>query len=77
MAQSAFLIWKLAIFCQIKEIKHLRGGVVLYAAQANVLIDAELVKKGSFQTETNYRQETKSKAGTPGVSGLFNSLLCN
>ena len=54
MAQSAFLIWKLAIFCQIKEIKHLRGGVVLYAAQANALIDAELVKKGSFRTETRY-----------------------
>ncbi len=63
MAQSVFLIWKLAIFCQIKEIKHLRGGVVLYAAQANVLvlIDAELVKKGSFRTETNYIQKKISR----------------
>ena len=39
-------------FCQIKEIKHLSGGVVLYAAQSNALIDAEVVKKGGFRTET-------------------------
>ena len=54
MKRSVFLIWKRAIFCQIKEIKHLSGGVVLYAAQTNVLVDAELVKKGRFRTETNY-----------------------
>jgi hypothetical protein len=53
MAQRAFLVWKHAIFCQVKEIKQLRGGVVLYAAQANAQIDAELVKKGGFRTETN------------------------
>lgn len=52
MGTAAFLIWKPAIFCQIKEIKHLSGGVVLYAAQTNVQIDAELVKKGGFRTET-------------------------
>jgi len=39
-------------FCQIKEIKHLSGGVVLYATQTNALVDAELVKKGRFRTET-------------------------
>ena len=53
MATSWFLIWKDAIFCQVKKIKYLCGGVVLYAAQANAQIDAELVKKGAFQTETN------------------------
>ena len=52
MKRSMFLIWKRAIFCQIKEIKHLSGGVVLYAAQTNALVDAELVKKGLFRTET-------------------------
>ena len=51
MELVSFLIWKRAIFCQIKEIEHLSGGVVLYAAQTNALIDAELVKKGRFQTE--------------------------
>jgi len=39
-------------FCQIKVIKHLSGGVVLYAAQTNALVAAELVKKGRFRTET-------------------------
>ncbi len=48
-----FLIWKDAIFCRIKKIKCLRGGVVLYAAQADARIDAELVKKGAFRTETS------------------------
>ena len=53
MGLSQFLIWKPVIFYQIKEIKHLSGGVVLYAAQSNVQIDAELVKKGGFRTETS------------------------
>ncbi len=53
MAPWAFLLWKPAIFCQIKEIKHLRGGVVPYAAQAIAPIDAELAKKGGFRTETS------------------------
>ena len=48
----SFLIWKDAVFCQIKTIKHSRGDVVLYVAQANALIVAELVKKGAFRTET-------------------------
>jgi len=53
MAQRPILIWKPAIFCKIKKIKHLSGGVVLYAAQANVQIDAEIAEKGGFRTETS------------------------
>ena len=48
-----FLIWKPAIFRKVKEIKYLSGGVVLYAAQANTQIDAEIAEKGGFRTETN------------------------
>ncbi len=55
MEQRKFLIWKLAIFRKVKEIKHLSGGVVLYAAQTNVQIDAEIAEKGSFRTETSWR----------------------
>ncbi len=40
-------------FRQIKEIKHLSGGVALYAAQSNVPIDAEVAEKGGFRTETS------------------------
>ena len=52
-SQCTFLGWKPATFRQIKEIKHLRAGVVLYAAQANVQIDAEVAEKGGFQTKTD------------------------
>ena len=52
MEQRTFLIWKPAIFIKIKEIKHLSGGVALYAAQTNVQIDAEIAEKGGFLTET-------------------------
>jgi hypothetical protein len=41
-----------AIFRKVKEIKCLSGGVVLYAAQSNTQIDAEIAEKGGFQTET-------------------------
>ena len=47
-----FLIWKPAFFRKAKEIKHLSGGVVLYAAQSNAQIDAGIAEKGGFQTET-------------------------
>jgi len=47
-----FLIWKPEIFRKVKEIKYLRGGVVLYAAPSNALIDAEIAEKGGFRTET-------------------------
>ncbi|MFK5926983.1 MAG: hypothetical protein QM483_10165 [Desulfuromusa sp.] len=55
MGKYRFLIWKPAFFCKVKEIKHLSGGVVLYAAQTNEQIDAEIVKKGGFQTEIEWK----------------------
>lgn len=48
-----FLIWKPAIFRMVKEIKHLSGGVALYAAQSNVQINAEIAEKGGFRTEAS------------------------
>jgi hypothetical protein len=50
-----FLIQKCAIFCKFKEIKGLRGGVLLYAAQAMPPIDAEIAEKGRFWPETIWR----------------------
>ena len=52
MAQQQFSIWKRAIFPNVKEIKDLSGGVVLYAAQSNPQIDAEIGEKGRFRTKT-------------------------
>lgn len=52
-----FLIRKPVIFRKVKEIQHLSGGVVLYAAQSNVQIDAEIAEKGGFRTETNWVKE--------------------
>jgi len=49
---SQFPIQKCAIFCKFKEIKELRGGILLYAAQAVPPIDAEIVEKGHLWTET-------------------------
>ena len=56
-----FPIQKCAIFRKFKEIKELRGGVLLYAAQAIPPIDADLsrsrrgiAKKGHFWMETIY-----------------------
>jgi hypothetical protein len=40
-------------FSQGQEIKHLSKGVVLYAAQSNLQIDAEIAEKGRFRTKTN------------------------
>jgi len=48
-----FPIQKCAIFRKFKEIKELRGGILLYAAQAIPPIDAEIAKKGHLRTETN------------------------
>jgi hypothetical protein len=47
-----FPIQKCAIFCKFKEIKELRGGVHVYAAQAIPPIDAEIAGKGHLWTET-------------------------
>ena len=43
-----FPIQKCAIFRKFKEIKELRGGILLYAAQAIPPIDAEIAEKGHF-----------------------------
>jgi hypothetical protein len=53
VARPQFSIWKRAIFRKVKEIKDLSGGVALYAAQSNPLIDAEIAEKGRFRTKTN------------------------
>ena len=47
-----FPIQKCAIFCKFKEIKELRGGILLYAAQVNTPIDAEIAEKGHLWMET-------------------------
>ncbi|MCD4688941.1 MAG: hypothetical protein K8R55_06370 [Desulfuromonadaceae bacterium] len=47
-----FSYGKRAIFSKVKEIKRLRGGVVVYAAQASVQIDAEIGKKCRFRMKT-------------------------
>jgi len=49
-----FPIQKCAIFCKFKEIKELRGGVLVYAAQAIPPIDAEIAGKGHLWMETRY-----------------------
>jgi hypothetical protein len=51
-----FPIQECAIFCKFKEIKELRGGVLVYAAQAIPPIDAEIAEKGHLWVETSYLQ---------------------
>ena len=53
MGTETFSDGKRAIFPKVKKIKRLRGGVAVYAAQANVQIDAEIGEKGRFRMETN------------------------
>jgi hypothetical protein len=48
-----FPIQKCAIFCKFKDIKGLRGGVLLYAAQAIPPIEAEIAEKGHLWMETS------------------------
>ena len=49
---------KCAIFHKFKEIKELRGGVLLYTAQAIPPIDAEIAEKGHLWTERpNFRRK--------------------
>ena len=48
-----FSIQKCAIFRKFKEIKELRGGVLLGAAQVIPPIDAEIAEKGHLWTETS------------------------
>ena len=53
MAIIKFSDWKRAIFCCGQEIKGLRGGVVLYAAQENPQIDTAITEKGRFRMITS------------------------
>jgi hypothetical protein len=53
MGTTSFLDWKRGIFRRGKEIKGLRGGVDVYAAQASLKIDAAMAEKNRFRTETN------------------------
>jgi hypothetical protein len=52
VVHQQFSIWKRAIFRKVKEIKGLSGGVVLYAAQSNPQVGAEIAEKGRFRTKT-------------------------
>jgi hypothetical protein len=49
---SQFPIQKCAIFRKFKNIKELRGGVLVYAARAIPSIDAEIAEKGHLWTGT-------------------------
>ncbi len=49
-----FSYGKREIFPKIKEIKRLRGGVAVYAAQARARIDAEIGGKSRFRMKTIY-----------------------
>jgi hypothetical protein len=53
MATATFSYGKRAIFPKVKEIKPLRGGVDVYAAQPRVPIDAEIEEKGHFRMKTS------------------------
>jgi len=53
MDTVSFSYGKRAIFSKVKKIKRLRGGVVVYAAQASVQIDAEIGEKGRFWMKTD------------------------
>jgi len=57
--QTLFSIWNGGIFCKVKEIKDLRGDVLLYVAQANLKIDAEIAKKHPFRMKTTYERLAK------------------
>jgi hypothetical protein len=47
-----FSYGKRAIFHKVKEIKRLRGGVAVSAAQTRARIDAEIEGKGRFRMKT-------------------------
>ena len=51
--KKPFSFQKGVSFSKVKEIKGLRGGVLMYAAQAKLQIDAEIGKNGPFWTETS------------------------
>jgi hypothetical protein len=49
-----FPIQKCGFLLKIKEIKHLRGDIVCYAAQASAQIDAGIGQKDHLWMETNW-----------------------
>ncbi len=53
MGLLAFSMPKREIFRKVKENKHLRGGVLLYAAQENVKIEAKIAENGCFRMKTS------------------------
>jgi hypothetical protein len=53
MGTAPFSKGKRAIFPKVKEIRRLRGGVAVYAAQASVRIDAAIGEKGRFRMKTS------------------------
>ena len=55
--QIKFPMQKLVIFCKVKEIKELRGGVQHVRPQAIPQIDAEIAKKGNFWMDTTTKAE--------------------
>jgi len=50
--QGAVFDLERAVFRKVKEIKDLSGGVVLYAAQSNPPMDAEIAEKSRSRTKT-------------------------
>jgi hypothetical protein len=52
MSTVPFSYGKRAIFLKVKEVKRLRGGVAVCAAQTSVRIAAEIEKKGRFRMKT-------------------------
>ncbi len=56
-----FSISKRAIFRKVKEIKHFCGGILWYAAQRNVKIDAGIAEKGRFGMETRLVLSAQNK----------------
>ncbi|MGB8336548.1 MAG: hypothetical protein WCE56_18780, partial [Desulfobacterales bacterium] len=60
-----FPIQKCAIFRKFHEINELRGGILLYAAQAIPPIDAAIAGKGHLWTETNYYSGPKGVSDSP------------
>jgi len=53
MGTAAFPMRKRVIFRDVKESKGLRRGVLLYAAQENPQVDAEIAEERRFRTGTS------------------------
>jgi len=72
-----FSYGKRTIFPKVKEVKRLRGGVAVYAAQASVRIDAEIGGNGRFRMKTSlgdcrvYHEPTAKSSDRPIFSTIF------